>query len=83
MNGTLTLKEFLENRSRTIRVANPQAASFAAVMAKRIMPDTLTGEDFLGLTQEVFPQNEIAKKSALKTWDAFTFARSVQEVTGQ
>lgn len=83
MTGTITLKDFLENRSRTIRSANPRAAQFAGVMAKRIAADTLTKEDFLRLANEVFPQNEIAKKAAPKTWDAFTFQRVVQEVTGQ
>lgn len=83
MNGTLTLKEFLTKEAGNPSHARNYKRQFAAVMLERIGSDTLTKEDFLGLTQEVFPQNEIAKKAALKTWDAFTLARSVQEVLGQ
>lgn len=83
MTGTLTLKDFLEHRSRTIRSDNPRAAQFAGVMAKRIAADTLTKEDFLSLANEVFPQNAIAQKITVEAWDNFTFQRVVQEVLGQ
>ena len=56
---------------------------FSAVMLERIGSDTLTKEDFLRLANEVFPQNEIAQKMAIETWDNFTFQCVVQEVTGQ
>lgn len=78
-----TLKEFLTKEAGHPSCARSYKRQFSAVMLERIGSDTLTKEDFLRLANEVFPQNEIAQKMAIETWDNFTFQCVVQEVTGQ
>lgn len=83
MTGTLTLKEFLTKEAGNPSHARDYKRQFSAVMLERIGSDTITSEDFLGITQEVFPENAIARKIAIELWDKFTFQRTVREVTGQ
>lgn len=83
MNGNLTLKEFLTKEAGNPANFRNYKRQFAAVMLERIGTDNLTKEDFLCITQEVFPQNSIARKIAIELWNNFTFKRVVQEVIGE
>ncbi|MBY4640604.1 hypothetical protein K6L44_11525 [Gluconacetobacter entanii] len=80
---SLTLKEFLTKEAGNPANFRNYKRQFAAVMLERIGSDTITGEDFLSLSNEVFPKNAIARKMAVEAWDNFTFQQTVREVTGQ
>ena len=74
-----TLKQFLENRSRTIRSSNPRAARFASAMSKSIKGDVYSGLAFWNICHDVFGENQIAEKLCVECWQAFDFKRSLEE----
>ena len=74
-----TLKQFLENRAKTIAVSNKRAALFADAMSKHIKGDVYSGLAFWNICHDVFGDNPIAEKLCFDTWTAFDFKRSLEE----
>lgn len=74
-----TLKQFLENRAKTISMSNKRAALFASAMNKHISAEVYSGLAFWNICHDVFGDNEIAEKLCVDCWQAFDFKRSLEE----
>jgi len=74
-----TIKQFLENRAKTISMSNKRAALFASAMNKSIKGDVYSGLAFWNICHDVFGDNEIAEKLCFDCWAAFDFKRSLEE----
>ena len=74
-----TLKQFLENRAKTIAVSNKRAALFADAMNKNIKGEIYSGLAYWNICHDVFSDNEIAEKLCFECWTAFDFKRSLEE----
>ena len=73
-----TLKQFLENRAKTIAVSNKRAALFADAMSKHIKGDVYSGLAFWNIAHDVFGENVLAEKLCFECWQAFDFKRSLE-----
>ena len=82
MTEKLNLKSWLDNRSRTVRTANPRAAKFSEVMAKHISGDVYAGIAFWNIAKDAFPQTTIAEKITYDTWQSYLFARDCKNAMG-
>ena len=74
-----TLKQFLENRAKTIAVSNKRAALFASAMNKSIKGDVYSELAFWNICHDVFGDNPISEKLCAECWQAFDFKRSLEE----